>query len=98
MIYTTRYGDTYDLATWSKAHMAFLKRAYWLYWQNPRYEEFIIFILGCQSPVLSMKLNGPKPTRSPLYEVTTDLEFRLAVKQGECLKDWEGDIDPGPIE
>jgi hypothetical protein len=94
MIYITRYGDQYDLSTWPKSHLAFVQRAHWLYWQHPPYEEFVTFILGPSSPVLNRKLNGPNPTRTPLYEVATDLEFRLAVKQGVCEKDWEGDLDP----
>lgn len=94
MIYTTRYGDSYDLSTWPAEHLAFARRVYWMYWQNPKYEHYANFILGTQSPVLNRKSNGPKPTRTPLYEVVTDMEFRLAVKQGVCEKDWEGEVDP----
>lgn len=94
MVYTTRYGDQYDLSAWPAEHLAFIRRAHWVYWQNPRYEDYSAFILGVSSPVLSRKSNGPIPTRTPLYEVATDLEFRLAVKQGVCQKDWEGDVDP----
>lgn len=94
MIYKTRYGDEYDLSIWPAEHREFIRKAYWRYWQNPPYTEFTTYILGANSPVLNAKTNGPVPTRTPLYEVATDLEFRLAVKQGICTKDWEGEVDP----
>jgi hypothetical protein len=94
MIYRDRFGQEYDLSTWPKEHLEFLRRAYWHYANNMRYEEFAVFILGSGSPVLDAKKNGPIPTRTPLYEVATDLEFRLGVKQGQYSKDWEGEVDP----
>lgn len=93
-IYRTRFGQEYDLAAWPKEHLEFLRKAYWKYATNVPYEEFTAFILGPQSPVLDPKRNGPAPTRTPLYEVATDLEFRLGVKQGHYEKDWEGEVDP----
>lgn len=43
---------------------------------------------------MSLKGNGPEPLESPLYEVVTDMQMRLAVKQGVAIKDWDGEIDP----
>ena len=93
-IYKTASGNEYDLAQMSREHKIFLKRAYWHYCTNMAYEDFIFFILGPNSPVLNLKKNGPKPTNTPLYDITTDLQGRLGVKQGLLSKDWEGDIDP----
>lgn len=94
MIYRTRFGDEYNVARWPKEHRQFLQQAYWWYVQDTPYEEFTQRILGPDSPVLNRKKNGPVPTRTPLYEVVTDLEFRLGVKQGHFLKDWDGPVDP----
>jgi len=49
--------------------------------------------LGANSPALNTKTNGLVLTRTPVYEVATNLEFRLVVKQGICTKDWEGDLE-----
>ena len=43
---------------------------------------------------MSLKGNGPEPLESPLYKVVTDMQMRLAVKQGVATKDWDGEIDP----
>jgi hypothetical protein len=94
MIYKTRYGDTYDLSMWPTEHVAFVRKAYWEYWQNPKYEDYVTFLLGVNSPVLKRSRERPRPVNTPLYEVATDLQFRLAVKQGVCEKDWEGEVDP----
>lgn len=94
MIYRTCDGAEYDLATWPREHVEFVRRAYWHYINGMKYEDFVTFILGPESPVLNPKANGPKPTRTPLYDVVTDLEGRLGVKQGLMLKDWEGEVDP----
>ncbi len=42
---------------------------------------------------LDVKKNGLKPTRTPLYEVVTDLQGRLRVEQGLIEKGWEGEVD-----
>jgi len=94
MIYRTRFGKEYDLSKWPKEHVAFLRRAYWEYANNMDYERFAAFILGAGSPVLSKKHNGPVPVDTPLYDVATDLEFRLGVKRGHYTKDWDGPVDP----
>lgn len=93
-IYRTCDGIEYDLSRWPAVHREFLRRAYWHYVNGMPYEEFVAFILGAGSPVLDPKLNGPVPTRTPLYAVVTDLQGRLGVKQGKMLKDWEGEVDP----
>jgi hypothetical protein len=92
--YKTRYGDEYDITTWPMEHRTFILNAMQRYWQNPPYTEYVKYNLGTKSPVLNVSLNGPIPARTPLYDIITDLELRLAVKQGECEKDWDGDIDP----
>ena len=56
--------------------------------------DFVSMIFGASSPVLKVSSNGPEPTKTPLYEAVTDLQFRLGVKQGHFNKDWEGDIEP----
>ena len=94
LIYTTTGGQEFDLELMPKEHQNFLQRAYWFYCTNMQYEDFVVFILGPNSPVLNPKTNGPIPTRTPLYEVVTDLQGRLGVKQGVMTKDWEGEIDP----
>ena len=94
MNYRTRFGDEYELAEWPREHIDFLRRVYGLYLLNVPYEVFTKRILGPESPVLDRKRNGPVPTRTPLYEVATDLEFRLGTKQGRFQKDWDGPIDP----
>ncbi len=94
MKYKTRFGVEYDLSRWPKEHREFVQRAYWHYTMGMDYDDFIPFILGVNSPVMNRKKNGPAPTRTPLYEVATDLQFRLAVKQGRLEKDWEGEVDP----
>lgn len=94
IIYRHRYGQEYDLTDWPKDHLDLLRQAYWHYCHNMPYSEFIPLILGPGSPVLDRKRNGPEPVDSPLYAVATDLQFRLAVKQGVVLQDWDGPIDP----
>lgn len=94
IIYRHRNGQTYDLTDWPKKHLDLLRKAYWHYCTNTPYEKFIVVILGPDSPVLDKKENGPVPVDTPLYAVATDLQFRLAVKQGHLLKDWDGPIDP----
>jgi hypothetical protein len=94
LVYQTTDGKKYVLGTMPRKHQDFLRRVYWHYCANTPYEQFVVFILGPQSPVLKPKENGPTPTRTPLYEVVTDLQGRLGVKQGLMAKDWEGDIDP----
>jgi hypothetical protein len=94
MKYRTRFGKEYDLSKWSPEHMELVRKAYWHYSNNMDYEEFVSFILGSQSPVLNVKKNGPIPAETPLYDVVTDLEFRLGVKQEHYEKDWEGETDP----
>lgn len=94
MIYETRFGDVYNLSDWPKGHREFIEQAYRLYLSDTPYIDFVKRILGPQSPVLDRRSNGPTPTRTPLYEVATDLEFRLGTKQGHFLKDWDGPIDP----
>lgn len=97
MKYQTRFGKTYNLANWPKEHLEFFKKAVWNYWNGLPYEDFISLILGSNSPVLNRKINGPEPTETPLYDVLTDLQFRLGTKQGLFEKDWEGEIDPDGI-
>lgn len=94
LVYTTTDGQEYDLGLISKDHRDFLARAYWHYCNGMDYEVFVAFILGPNSPVLDPKRNGPTPTRTPLYEVATDLQGRLGVKQGLMTQDWEGEVDP----
>jgi hypothetical protein len=67
---------------------------YWWYFQGESFQEFTNRIFGEGSPVLSLKGNGPEPLESPLYKVVTDMQMRLAVKQGVATKDWDGEIDP----
>ncbi len=93
-IYRTITGKQYNLDTWPEEHLQFLRRAYWHYLHGMKYEDFVAFILGPQSPVLNVNKNGPKPTRTPLYDVVTDLQGRLGVKQGLLIKDWVGEVDP----
>ena len=92
--YKTRYGNGYDITTWPLEHRTFILNAIRRYWQNSPYTEYVKCNLGENSPVLNVSLNGPIPIRTPLYEIIADLEIRLAAKQGECTKDWDGDIDP----
>lgn len=92
--YKTTDGQEFDLGLMPKEHRDFLTRAYWHYCTGMQYEEFVAFILGPNSPVLDPKKNGPVPTRTPLYEVVTDLQGRLGVKQGLMTQDWEGEVDP----
>lgn len=92
--YITRFGDRLDLRNWPDAHVKWLRQMYQLYYLKPPYEEFVQRLLGPNSPVLSKKRNGPVPTRTPLYEAATDLQFRLRVSQGLFVKDWVGGMDP----
>jgi len=96
--YRTRKGKEYDLTAWPKDHQELVRKAYWWYTNGMPYEEFVRRILGPDSPVLNLRKNGPVPVDTPLYDVATDLQFRLGVKQGHFLKDWEGDIDPWPLD
>jgi len=92
--YRTRFGDTYHMDEWPAEHVRWIEKAYLWYCHNIDYEHFVQRILGPSSPVLDKRRNGPQPTRTPLYEVATDLQFRLGVKQGLFEKDWEGEVDP----
>lgn len=94
MRYRARFGDEYDLENWPAEHIRWLREAIRWYEQNMPYEQFTQRILGPASPVLDRRRNGPMPTRSPLYAVATDLQFRLGVKQGFFAKDWDGEVDP----
>jgi hypothetical protein len=93
-IYQTTDGQEHNIGEMPSEHKEFLRRAYWHYCTDIQYEEFVVFILGPNSPVLDPKKNGPVPTRTALYEVATDLQGRLGVKQGVMAQDWEGEIDP----
>ncbi len=94
LVYRTTEGREYDLQAMPSEHGEFLRKTYWHYCAGMDYEEFVAFILGPNSPVLDPKKNGPMPTRTPLYEVVTDLQGRLGVKQGLMTQDWEGEVDP----
>jgi len=94
LIYRNRFGQEFDMSTWSQEHLDFAKKMYWWYFQGENFQQFTHRIFGKGSPVFNKKSNGPEPTETSLYEVVTDMQLRLAVKQGEALKDWEGEIDP----
>lgn len=93
-IYRTRFGVTYRLDEWPEDHVKWIQQAHLWYSHGMPYEQFVQRILGPSSPVLDKRRNGPKPTRTPLYEVATDLQFRLGVRQGLFQQDWEGEVDP----
>ena len=93
-IYKMMDGREIDLSSWLKEHIQFIRRAWWWYCNNLPFEEFTVKILGPDSPVLDARKNGPTPTRTPLYDVATDLQFRLGTKQGHFKKDWDGEVDP----
>jgi hypothetical protein len=94
VIYRTRFGKELDISTWPKGHRTFLRKVYIWYLRDITYTDFVSMIFGVTSPVLKVSSNGPEPTKTPLYETVTDLQFRLGVKQGHFSKDWEGDVEP----
>lgn len=92
--YMTRFGERLDMSDWPAEHVQWLRQMYQLYFMQPPYEDFVQRLLGPNSPVLNKRKNGPVPTRTPLYEAATDLQFRLGVRQGLFKKDWDGEVDP----
>ncbi len=91
IIYQCRNGDKIDMSTWPKSHLDFIKRAYWMYLQNPPVEKF--GEMFWQEP-LGSYAGKPGLREIPLARVFMDLETRLSIKQGECTPTFDSPIEP----
>ncbi len=91
--YTTTEGKTYELRNLPLAQRRFVRQAVEWYRAGISFPEFTQRILGERSPVLKSARPG-EPTERPIYDIVTDLQARLGVKQGLLAKDWEGEVDP----
>lgn len=93
-IYATTEGREYDLEQLPDGDRAYVQQALRWYQQGMLFTEFLSRILGKGSPVWQRRRGYRSPVDTPLYDILTDLEGRLAVKQGHLAKDWEGAVDP----
>ena len=91
IIYQCRNGDKIDMSTWPKSHLDFIRRAYWMYLQNPPVEQF--GEMFWQEP-LGSYAGKPGLREIPLARVFMDLETRLSIKQGKCTPTFDSPIEP----
>lgn len=92
--YKTIDGKTYELRSLPLAHRRFLRQVLEWYQAGVPFAEFTQRIFGGRSPVLKGARPGEDPTERPIYDIVTDLQARLGVKQGLLAKDWDGEVDP----
>lgn len=58
LVYETTDGKRFDLGLMPDEHRNFLSQVYWHYCIGTQYEEFVVFILNPNSPILDPKKNG----------------------------------------
>jgi hypothetical protein len=92
-IYATHKGERYDLATLPTEHVDFVRQTAKWYRQDAPSLEFTRVVLSTQSPVLK-QCGAMLATKTPIYDIATDVQLRLGVKQRAQAKDRGGEVGP----